>query len=499
MPRPRFSEMLVERRHQLGLTIEQAARVIKLKEQVLVAFEEGDFSNIPKSGYAQGMLSSYARYLGLNAREVVDQFQEDLYEHTNGVMSHELRRRTRNSAYGRGPLDAATNTPHTASTNSRLPEPSHLLPENPLLGQTDAYDTTSRPRSRTESYRQGSQLGPRSYPQGRPYSGRATYSAYSRSRSRTRTGQDAGRTYQRGDVVERSVRPREYTDDLRVENGARPYQSASTREGRQSYRQFASTQRPAVRRRSAEADRRQLRNRDARRRPQRSGFLGVIDWFSADNRRVFLAIGIGLVLILCIIISISVRSCTSGVVGTDRAVTVESTTSEQAATTAANTSAAAATSSATTKSSTSSATTAATSDTTAEPVSVKISVNSGSATWVEVTNDGVSEVAETVTGPWEQTFTVNDSITIRVGDTTAVSVTKNGENVQFDELSNGLGSLTIQGPGISSDKTDEKTDANTTEDSTDQSNSSKSTSTSNSSSSNADSTSRSSESSSRSE
>ena len=57
MPRPRFSEMLIERRRQLGLTIEQASSVLKLKVQVLVAFEEGDFGSIPKSGYAQGMLS----------------------------------------------------------------------------------------------------------------------------------------------------------------------------------------------------------------------------------------------------------------------------------------------------------------------------------------------------------------------------------------------------------------------------------------------------------
>ena len=58
MPRPRFSEMLVTRRRQLGLSISQASQVLRLKEQVLIAFEEGDFDHIPKSGYAQGMLSS---------------------------------------------------------------------------------------------------------------------------------------------------------------------------------------------------------------------------------------------------------------------------------------------------------------------------------------------------------------------------------------------------------------------------------------------------------
>ena len=102
MPRPRFSEMLLQRRRQLGLTVEQASRILKLREDVLVAFEEGDFESMPQSGYAQGMLSSYARYLGLNAREVVDLFQEELYEYVNGSGSHELRRRTRDTIAGRG-------------------------------------------------------------------------------------------------------------------------------------------------------------------------------------------------------------------------------------------------------------------------------------------------------------------------------------------------------------------------------------------------------------
>ena len=89
------------RRHDLGLSLEQASRILKLRRDVLVAFEEGDYDHMPQSGYAQGMLSSYARYLGLNAREIVDLFQEELYEHRHGSSSHELRRRTRQTQAGR--------------------------------------------------------------------------------------------------------------------------------------------------------------------------------------------------------------------------------------------------------------------------------------------------------------------------------------------------------------------------------------------------------------
>ena len=102
MALPRFSEALAQRRRDLGLSLSQASRTLKLREDVLLAFEEGDFEHMPQSGYAQGMLSSYARYLGLNAREIVDLFTEELYQYQHGTSSHELRRRTRQTQSGRG-------------------------------------------------------------------------------------------------------------------------------------------------------------------------------------------------------------------------------------------------------------------------------------------------------------------------------------------------------------------------------------------------------------
>ena len=242
MPRPRFSEMLIERRRQLGLTIEQASSVLKLKVQVLVAFEEGDFGSIPKSGYAQGMLSSYARYLGLNPRQIVDQFQEDLYEYTNGVSSHDLRRRARASRGSSS--DPTYEVP--LRTPSNLPQPSHLLPDNPILGDTGEFDTTSSVRSRGQMLRSAA------------YASRSRDGSYNYDRSRERrsyTHYDSGNRGMRNQlpestsrssrrmytdtVVRRDVSTRQYADDLRYDDNATPYQPASTRQGRSSSRNIA--------------------------------------------------------------------------------------------------------------------------------------------------------------------------------------------------------------------------------------------------------------------
>ena len=77
----RFGEMLLNRRRHMGLSIQQVANVIKIRPQIIEYFEMGDFASMPPRGYAQGMISSYARYLGLNPREVVQAYFDDLYEY----------------------------------------------------------------------------------------------------------------------------------------------------------------------------------------------------------------------------------------------------------------------------------------------------------------------------------------------------------------------------------------------------------------------------------
>ena len=67
----RFGDMLLEQRRRMGLSIQQVANTIKIRPQIIEFFETGNFASMPPRGYAQGMISSYARFLGLNPREVV--------------------------------------------------------------------------------------------------------------------------------------------------------------------------------------------------------------------------------------------------------------------------------------------------------------------------------------------------------------------------------------------------------------------------------------------
>lgn len=502
MSRPRFSEALVMRRHDLGLSLEQASRILKLRRDVLVAFEEGDYDHMPQSGYAQGMLSSYARYLGLNAREIVDLFQEELYEHRHGSSSHELRRRTRQTQAGR-------NISGYDVVNEAGSRPKAYVEYRPLLptsggpaGDMGNFATTApaRPRSSlplagvgtpapgtraaysSPSY-EGWDLGP----ERRPYNSgsareRAGASSARRRAQRPRRGSDSrqgrvlgdgagssyddrpsARLYRRDDVSTRRVSPSEYTDDMRYDDHASPYAPASTISGRRSSRNIAQIERPNVRRRPSSPHRSSARQgRGGRRPPARGGALGWLQWFFSDARRALLAIVLALTVVLTAIVVLSVSSCVSGPSrSVGQTVAVNSANETEAETGGQQSGAAAqgsdeaahepdegqgdqATGGDEGAASDASPDDQAASDEPKETV-VEVSIASGEYSWLEIVCDGTSVVADDLTGPWSQTFTVYDSISISAGDRSAVTVTENGERVEFSKTASGLGSVTIKG------------------------------------------------------
>lgn len=508
MSRPRFSEALVTRRHELGLSVSQASKILKLREDVLIAFEEGDYDHLPQSGYAQGMLSSYARYLGLNAREIVDLFQEDLYVHQTGTASHELRRRTRDTQAGRG-ISGYDVVNEAGSRPKAYVEYRPLLPTSGgPAGDMGYFATTAPVRSRSSVPLVGSGAQapvarsscassrdltpdyPRYDDRRRPYNSASERERPARDASRRRTsdrrrrsedqasrllseGQRAPeraydargqmrtqRLYRRDDVSTRRVRPSEYTDDLRYDDRANPYAPASTISGRRSSRNIAQVERPNVRRRSSRAQ-----GRRAAQPPARGGLLGAVEGFFSDPRRTLFAVIIVATAVLTAILIFSVGSCVRGGEPRQGTQTVEVNNVTPSAQDDATTPTAddepeegadgqpddAADDAATDGE-------AADGDADEEPADpsaeepaepeetvVTVEVESGGYSWLEIVCDGQSVIAEGTTGPWSQEFTVYDSITVQVGDSSVVKVTENGERVDFTSSAGGVESVTIKG------------------------------------------------------
>ncbi len=438
MDRPLFSDMLADRRRQLGYSIPQAARVLRLREDVLVAFEEGDFEMMPKSGYAQGMLSSYARYLGLDASVIVDTYARD-YERYR----REQRRRGgsgRGSRRGlQGSMGTGVGQPYVGSRG--------LLPTSGgPAGDMGSFATT-RVRTRSGSSphanagEEGYSYDGSSYPQGRPYTARTPSQAHRSGSSRS--------SRRRNDITTMDLEG--YDDDLRLGTDATPYEAASTRRGRRSSRNISSARRPRTERQTdRNARRRGDRDRASGRRGQRGSFAESV--FAGAFSHIGAIVAVIVVIALSLIIIFSANSCIRQDTDAARTVPVSEARREAKSSDTGSVSTDSSGSGVSSTSATSDAT--ATSSVASEKeTSVSVSVADGAVTWLEVECDGKSDVAQTITGPWQKTYTVEQAITIQAGDTTAVSVVQNGRQVQFESMASGIGSIRIQGSGKSASGT----------------------------------------------
>ena len=469
MERPYFSEMLAVRRRELGYSIRQASRILRLREDVLIAFEEGDFEQMPKSGYAQGMLSSYARYLGLDANEVIDAYAEDFERYRRESQRHSRsggRSRNRTGGYQQG----STGQPYVGSRG--------LLPTSGGPAGDMGTFATTRVHVRGGAYyeddgRDEDRQEDEGYPQGRPYTGSAltsTRRAYRGNQSSSR------REIQTMDVAG-------YDDDLRFGRASQTYEAASTQAGRRSSRNISNAQRPRVRQRTRQTDRNARRGQGDRR-----GTRGNSRQAGGNNLGLIIAVGtalaisLGAVLAISLIIILSVGSCVRQDSSSAKTVPVSEATASSSQTSSAKNDTSSKTNSSSeqasngnggssssssakdgqSSSSKDDASASSSSATSYTETSVSVSVADNAVTWLEVECDGKSDVAETVTGPWQKTYTVEQSITVQAGDTSSVSVVQNGKQVQFESMASGIGSIRIQGTKkpTSSKKTDSDSTTN---------------------------------------
>ncbi|MGP9767367.1 RodZ domain-containing protein [Halomonas sp. AOP13-D3-9] len=68
-------ELLVRQREQLGIPLADAARALNLRPAVVGGLEQDNYQEIPVAAYRRGYLRSYAKYLGLDDRLVLEAYQ----------------------------------------------------------------------------------------------------------------------------------------------------------------------------------------------------------------------------------------------------------------------------------------------------------------------------------------------------------------------------------------------------------------------------------------
>ena len=464
----RFGGMLRERRRSLGLSIQQVANTIKIRPQIIEFFENGDFTSMPPRGYAQGMISSYARFLGLNPRDVVNAYFDELYIFENSDEG-------RAGSYHEPPALVSTRS-NPASTRfmvvdgSPAPSSSRFGQRPPQAGYVS--DTTTGHQSlrvggNSRRRRALPPSGASAYGERDGYSSDPSVTARIPidSRSGRRPSNSSRSRGQRSGSQRSTARDRE-SRSLNQRGQGRGMAS----NGRRGYTSNTSSSRSGYGR---------GQRRGYERRP-----ASPLEALMANPRMLMAAFGVAALLIIVLLISL-IRGCTSrsdqpvsslpaatadagsassSASSDKKKVDTADSDSKDDGTDSSDDDASADASSDSTDKDKTAATTSV-----VEQKVIKISLAKGKTSWIEVKVDGVSQYADTPVGPYEAEYTPTKSIEITVDNPSDVQVTENGDKVRWDSKTSGVGRVTITVPQASttSAATDESTSSDPEDSSSD--------------------------------
>lgn len=423
----RFGDMLLEQRRRMGLSIQQVANTIKIRPQIIEFFETGNFASMPPRGYAQGMISSYARFLGLNPREVVNAYFDDLmaYERETSQQGGRFQDAAgyvnsrssvdngrflmvqggRSTRYGQRPQQAGYIT-ETGSGEE-------------IRSQRDRFRSAPMPEDRALPAARGVARDPRAGYGDGGYSDRG-YRGVSTGRSRG--------GYADADTTQVTPRLRSQSQPC----GQRP---SAPRSGQRGYRGRSDSNRGRMPQGGGRSS--SSRGRGGSRAPQNNGL---------DPRIVYAGIG-AVTLLLIVLIVVLLRGCASSTPETTpETPTATKTTTKKSSKKTETVDEDEDTDESTDESTDSDATKTTAKKEENEVTKVKVSVAKGKTAWIEVKVDGKSVYGAQATGPFEQEYTPESSIEITTSKPSDVTVTKNGEKVRYDTKTSGVARVTITVP-----------------------------------------------------
>ena len=114
-----ISEILQTTRETSGVSLEEVSKDLDIPLLVLTQIEEGKIGAFKDIFKLKEYIASYAKYLGINAEEVIDQFNEYLFEVTSKIKVDEITKAVKEKEAQEAKIDRIA-SPYTKS--AELPQ-----------------------------------------------------------------------------------------------------------------------------------------------------------------------------------------------------------------------------------------------------------------------------------------------------------------------------------------------------------------------------------------
>jgi len=100
---------LKEKREENGVSIEEVAEDLKMRPSQIISLEEGKKEDFKDVVFLKYFIRDYAKYLGLNGEEMVDEFNEFLFDFTSKIPVEEIEKAKQNNTNKKDIVSPYTN------------------------------------------------------------------------------------------------------------------------------------------------------------------------------------------------------------------------------------------------------------------------------------------------------------------------------------------------------------------------------------------------------
>ena len=91
-----LGEKFKEAREKTGISVKEAAIDIGYKESQIEEIEAGNYKDFKDKFLLKTIIADYAKYLGFNAEEIIDEFNDFVFESTSKIPIDEIAKANKN-------------------------------------------------------------------------------------------------------------------------------------------------------------------------------------------------------------------------------------------------------------------------------------------------------------------------------------------------------------------------------------------------------------------
>ena len=122
-----IGEALKEQRESIGISIEEVANDLKLRPSQIESIEAGDKEAFKDIFYLKYFIRDYAKYLGLNYEDLIDDFNEFLFDYTSKISIEDIKKAKKQVEVHHAKQQAKISSPYTMEHKRKINIPPILL------------------------------------------------------------------------------------------------------------------------------------------------------------------------------------------------------------------------------------------------------------------------------------------------------------------------------------------------------------------------------------